>query len=106
MCRYVHRQCKATGDASDHRCAETLVSIDRAIDELPKGTALTATPSGRVLADVPGRIVTGDDTPGSWGTICFYITPIGAPDSDQRKHSDLFLSSLVQPALAELGLTV
>jgi hypothetical protein len=38
--------------------------------------------------------------------VCFYITPIGAEDSVERKHSDLFMSSLVQPALEELGLTV
>jgi hypothetical protein len=45
---------------------------------------------------------TGDD----WSKICFYITPIGAPGSPERMHSDLFLSAIVEPALEEFGLKV
>jgi hypothetical protein len=37
---------------------------------------------------------------------CFYITPIGSPESEQRKHSDLFLGSFVEPALTSFGLSV
>ena len=40
-----------------------------------------------------------------WST-CFYITAIGAPETEQRKHSDLFLGSLIEPALQSFGLTV
>ena len=39
-----------------------------------------------------------------WDDVCFYITPIGEPDSDQRRHADLFLSSIVEPALDEFKL--
>ncbi|OZE95536.1 hypothetical protein CH302_17090 [Rhodococcus sp. 15-2388-1-1a] len=35
---------------------------------------------------------------------CFIVSPIGAPDSEQRQHADLVLGSLIEPALAELGL--
>jgi hypothetical protein len=35
---------------------------------------------------------------------CFYITPIGEEGSEQRQHSDLFMGSLVEPAIQELGL--
>jgi hypothetical protein len=52
------------------------------------------------------NVAVGNAAPGSWDTICFYITPIGPDGSEERKHSDLFLTSLVEPALAELGLTV
>jgi hypothetical protein len=41
-----------------------------------------------------------------WSKICFYVTPIGEPDSDERKHADLFLSHIVEPALEEFGLKV
>ncbi len=41
-----------------------------------------------------------------WSKICFYITPIGEEDSEQRKHSDLFLSSIVEPALNEFKFSV
>ena len=39
-------------------------------------------------------------------TTCFYVTPIGEEGSEQRKHSDLFLGSIVEPALEQLGLNV
>lgn len=87
--------------------AETLVSIGQVIDELPEkdsqsqsARAPTATPAPRAAA------VVGAEDPGDWQKICFYITPIGSDDSQERKHADLFMSSLVQPALEELGLTV
>lgn len=35
---------------------------------------------------------------------CFYITPIGEEGSEQRQHSDLFMGSLIEPAIQELGL--
>lgn len=38
--------------------------------------------------------------------ICFYITAIGEDGSDERKHSDLFLGSIVEPALESLNLKV
>jgi hypothetical protein len=41
-----------------------------------------------------------------WSKICFYVTPIGAPASPERQHSDLFLSAIVEPALEEFGLKV
>ena len=42
----------------------------------------------------------------SWDTICFYISPIGQDDSEERKHSDLFLNYLIEPALKNFGLEV
>jgi len=41
-----------------------------------------------------------------WERICFYISPIGEDGSEQRQHADLFLGSIVEPALEEFGLTV
>lgn len=37
--------------------------------------------------------------------ICFIVSPIGSDDSEERKHADLILGSLLEPAVAELGLT-
>ena len=42
----------------------------------------------------------------NWDTICFYISPIGQDDSEERKHSDLFLNYLIEPALKNFGLEV
>ena len=86
--------------------AETLVSIEQVVEELPNDEtgskqSNSITPSAGVK-----RVATGTEAPVNWQKICFYITPIGSDDSQERKHSDLFMSSLVQPALEELGLTV
>ena len=96
--------------------AETLVSIDQVLEEIP-GTSVDGNtqPARTVQVQIsPLQAVTSkfanlsqDSANASdWDKVCFYITPIGTEDSEQRKHSDLFLSSLVQPALEELGLTV
>lgn len=39
-------------------------------------------------------------------TTAFYVSPIGAEDSPERKHADLFLSSLIEPAVEQFGLKV
>jgi hypothetical protein len=36
--------------------------------------------------------------------VCFYITPIGDEATEFRQHSDLFMGSLVEPALAEFNI--
>jgi hypothetical protein len=36
--------------------------------------------------------------------VCFFISPIGSDDSPERKHADLVLGSLVEPALEALNL--
>ena len=36
--------------------------------------------------------------------VCFVISPIGAPNSEERRHADLVYGSLLEPALSELGL--
>lgn len=86
--------------------AETLVSISQVVDELPKNNSSLSNVGNSHPMPLSKNVVSGNDAPGDWQKICFYITPIGAEDSEERKHSDLFMSSLVQPALDELGLTV
>ncbi len=39
-----------------------------------------------------------------WQDLCFYIAPIGEANSEIRQHSDLFLGSIVEPALQEFKL--
>lgn len=84
--------------------AETLVSIGQVVEELPNDD--TGPKQSRSVVTEVKKVVAGTEAPGDWQKICFYITPIGADDSQERRHSDLFMSSLVQPALEELGLTV
>jgi len=86
--------------------AETLVSIEQVVEELPKDDPGSERGHTAVPSMVVDKILRGSESPGDWQKICCYITPIGADDSDERRHSDLFMSALIQPALEELGLTV
>lgn len=81
--------------------AERIVSKDHALDQLPSSGAISRPV---ISTEATGAIVTAEHA--HYETTCFYITPIGAPDSEQRKHSDLFLGSFVEPALQSFGLTV
>ncbi len=88
--------------------AETLVSVDQTIEEIVRNNKGNGASTSAQIAISPEakKVLAGTNDSHDWQKICFYITPIGAEDSEQRKHSDLFMSSLVQPALEELGLTV
>jgi hypothetical protein len=78
--------------------AETLVPIALALDEVGG-----ASPESR---DEAGSVIAPKVAESEWDTICFYVTPIGDEGSEERKHSDLFKSSLIEPAMKELGLHV
>jgi hypothetical protein len=84
--------------------AETLVPIEQALEEVGAGRE---TPALTIAPGVPATDhATRKAGAPKWETTCFYISPIGEPGSDPRKHSDLFLSIIVEPALKELGLEV
>lgn len=93
---------------------EHLVSVDDALDQLP------APPTQDEVADeqhgaseVDDVVVAVPKSPGSKGRrpataslddVCFVISPIGDDDSEERKHADLVLGALIEPALEDLGL--
>lgn len=87
--------------------AERVVTVDHYLDTLP-----TSSNPGSVIQAVtphtPHRtstaIVTAEHA--QYEATCFYVTPIGEEGSEQRKHSDLFLGSIVEPALEQFGLKV
>jgi hypothetical protein len=92
--------------------AERILTLDHMLDELPK--AANAKP--RPETDGIGNGAGGPTSIASVGTrvtrvatsdldkTCFYITPIGEEGSEQRKHADLLLGQIVEPAIDELGL--
>ncbi|WP_099021691.1 hypothetical protein [Mycolicibacterium palauense] len=104
--------------------SEHLVSVDAVIDEINADPAPAPTSTGNVAT---GAVATGTTNViqfGSLGanktaastaaataartdlsTTCFIVSPIGSNDSEQRKHADLVLTALIEPALADLGLT-
>lgn len=92
--------------------AERFISLDTLVDDfLPEaakgghGSTRTAlTPRQPVISPVSTLV---DRPPnGDLANTCFYVTPIGDEDSEARKHADLFMGSLLEPALAEFGLQI
>lgn len=86
--------------------AETLVSIEQVVEELPSDPSAAKSPSNAPASAVSTSGGVDGVSTKDWKKICFYITPIGSDDSQERKHADLFISALIQPALAEIGLAV
>lgn len=91
--------------------SETLLPIEQVIEEIPA----TTRDSGSDIAErVPPRSFSlssqgngRDERNGvDWSKTCFVISPIGDEASETRKHADLFLSSLIEPALTEFGLNI
>lgn len=86
--------------------SEMIISLEQVIDEMKGersaitgGTSSSKSMSVNIVAET--ATVTAD-----LSTTCFYIAPIGEEASEVRKHSDLFLNSIVDPALKDFGLTV
>lgn len=102
--------CRYLGLLQSIAGAETLVSEDARRDELrrelpAKDIAIGGLPTTFHLSKEPDALRTADKT-GGWDEKCFYITPIGEDASEERRHSDLYLSYLVEPALRGLKLSV
>lgn len=91
--------------------AERLVTVDALVDDFLPRTADKGNDRGPInpparTATAAPRVPSSASTEGDYDQICFYITPIGGEDSDDRKHADLFMGSLVEPALKEFGLQI
>jgi hypothetical protein len=83
--------------------AERIVSLDHMLDGLPATTSVpTAVPS--TSESEQRSLVTQEHA--EFETTCFYVTPIGEDGSEERKHSDLFLGSFVEPAVQQFNLRV
>lgn len=87
--------------------AERIVTVEHLLDGLPVNSGLSSQ-----AGDITGHSQVRPNSPlitteqAKFETVCFYVTPIGEEESEQRKHSDLFLNSLVEPALEQFKLTV
>jgi hypothetical protein len=84
--------------------AETLISIEQIIEELPAefrggGASPSIVRVGSTTVDIGKDGLNLD-------TVCFYISPIGDEGTDARNHSDLLLNAIVRPAIEPLGLRV
>lgn len=90
---------------------EHLVSVEDALDHLTEGS-----PDPEDIPEDPSdeteQIVVTPRSPrrasgklkNDLDDVCFVISPIGEEDSEERRHADLVLGSLIEPALEELKL--
>lgn len=83
--------------------AETLVPVEQVVDETPAGAGAASPAVGKTTE---AKSASSSASKTKWSRVCFYIAPIGDEGSEQRKHSDLFLGSLIEPALKEFDLEV
>lgn len=81
--------------------AERIISIDMLLGDLPSLPLTTPTPT---TAKASTSVITSEHA--QFESTCFYIAPIGEENSEARKHSDLFLGSIVEPALEPFQLKV
>lgn len=85
--------------------AQRIIEVDHALEDKEKQkTTFPAAINGRKSVNEYQGVVTSGNS--HFDSTCFYITPIGEDGSEQRKHSDLFLGSIVEPAIEQLGLKV
>ena len=87
--------------------AERIVSLAQVLEDLPVTQAAEAS-AITVLSQAVAEAALHPEVAGrsDWEKTCFYISPIGEQDSEHRQHADLFLGSIVEPALEEFGLKV
>lgn len=87
--------------------AERIISIEQAVEETENTTS-----TGKIITSntnkVNEHIIQASDnaTITDLEKTCFFIAPIGGEDSVERQHSDLFLESLIVPAIEEFGFNV
>lgn len=102
--------CRYLGLLQSIAGAETLVSEDARRDELRRKLPAKDIAIGGLATTFhfpkESDVLRAADKAGTWDEKCFYITPIGEDGSDERRHSDLYLSYLVEPALRGLKLSV
>lgn len=82
---------------------ERILTIEHVLDELPAAQVGTDGLGVAVPVAVPlGVPAAASDR--SLDSVCFYATPIGQDGSDERKHSDVVLGQIVEPAIDALGM--
>lgn len=88
--------------------AERIVTVEHLLDALPSSPSQVSSSPAGVAGPSQGRasgaLVTAEHA--QFESTCFYVTPIGEDGSEERRHSDLFLGSIVEPALEQFHLKV
>ncbi|MBZ9821909.1 hypothetical protein [Mesorhizobium sp. CA4] len=84
--------------------AERIISVDMLLGSLPAAGPTTGATTATPIVRSQTSMITADHA--QFESTCFYIAPIGDEGSEARKHSDLFLGSIVEPAMEPFKLAV
>jgi hypothetical protein len=83
--------------------SERLITIEHGLEEAGKAVGLSQL-SSTDLVKSDDTVPATSAVAGGYEAVCFYITPIGADESEQRKHADFFMEYVITPALKEFDL--
>jgi len=83
--------------------SERLITVEHALEEAGKLPTPSIASSVGVVAQKAVE-TNSTTTLEGYESICFYITPIGDEESEQRQHADFFMEYIITPALKEFGL--
>lgn len=88
--------------------AERLISIEQALEEVESNANnLTSNiENGHIVKNQEDDTQDYHSNNADLEKVCFYIAPIGESETEERKHSDLFLESIVAPAFENFGYKV
>ena len=88
--------------------SERVIPIEQGLEEASSQKAQPQSNDAQmVLTAVPDAAK--PETPPAtedFSKICFYITPIGEPGSEERRHADFMMEYIIEPAVKEFGLRV
>lgn len=87
--------------------SERIIPIEQATEEAGAATPDEVQPGARNDEGTP--VPTKNDglqSTEDFAKICFYITPIGDEESEQRRHADFLMEHIIEPAVKEFNLRV
>jgi len=90
--------------------SERIVSIEQGLEEAPTANTDSSSeyfsPSNTALSIGLSTKDAENILDGDFAKTCFYITPIGEPNSEERQHADFMMEYVIKPAVEEFGLKV
>lgn len=90
--------------------SERLITIEQVVEEAPTVQNVGEAPSAGLESVLPSFPVSPADAVShsseDFSKICFYITPIGKEDSEERRHADFLMEYIIKPAVKEFDLVV
>jgi hypothetical protein len=86
--------------------AERVLSVDHVMESLQPAHTPDRAQAQDQVTELPREQALITDDAATFEQTCFVISPIGDEGSEFRQHANLFLSSLIEPALESLHLKV